>query len=195
MTAIPEPPEHVGTSLDVGTTEDFVRRDRETLSALPVFFRVLDSTLKTVMVAMLAVLVVSVGANVFGRFVLDQSLAFSDELARFLFIWVIFLGAALAHLHREHISVDLFVLRLPARLQSVVTVVQELLILGLMVALLLSARQVLGTAPGKFPLLGLPYNWMNVAVPVCAVIMGTVTVYRIASALRPAQGNARAKEI
>lgn len=195
MTSLPEPPEHVATSLDVGTTEDFVRRDRETLRALPVFFRVLDTALKTVMVAMLAVLIVSVGANVFGRFVLDNSLALSDELARFLFIWVIFLGAALAHLHREHISVDLLVLRLPAPLQRVATVVQELLILGLMVALLLSARQVLGTAPGKFPLLGLPYNWMNVAVPVCAVVMATITVYRIGSALRPAQVDAHTKEV
>jgi TRAP-type C4-dicarboxylate transport system permease small subunit len=190
MGRIPERDEHVGTTLDVGNTEEFIARDREVVGTLPVFFRVLDTVLTVVMVVLLSVLVVSVGANVFGRFVLDNSLAISDELARFLFVWVIFLGAALAHLHREHIAVDLLVAKLPASLQRAAAVVQELLVLVLMVALLVGAREVLATAPGKFPLLGLPYNWMNIAVPTSAVVMGLVTVYRIAVAVRPARPSA-----
>lgn len=181
----PESKEQVEADLEIGSTEEFVQHDREVLRALPVFFRVLDTTLKSVMVAMLVVLIVSVGANVFGRFVLNQSLAASDELARFLFIWVIFLGAALAHLHREHIAVDLLVQRLPPSMHRGATVLQEVLILVLMVALLVSAREVMATAPGASPLLGVPYNWINVAVPVAAVVMVLITVHRIAAAVRP----------
>ena len=184
MTGTPDEA-HLSSTLEVGGIEEFVQRDKETMRALPAFFRVLDTALKSVMVVLLVVLLVSVGANVFGRFVLDNSLAISDELARWLFVWVIFLGAALAHLHREHIAVDMLVLRLPAPLQRVVAVVQELLILALMVALLLAGRQVLATDPGSFPLLGLPYNSMNVAVPLCALVIGLITLYRVGTILRP----------
>jgi TRAP-type C4-dicarboxylate transport system permease small subunit len=175
------------TPADVGAIEEFVQRDRETLAALPRFFRALDMTLKTVMVAMLVVLVVSVGTNVFGRYVLDSSLAVSDQLARFLFVWVIFLGAALAHLHREHIEVDFLVQRASLPVRRVVVVVQEVLILVLVVALLLGAREVLATSPGKMPLLGIPYNWMNFSVPVSSAVIGLVSVYRLATAILPAR--------
>ena len=174
MTGRPDD-EHVATSLEVGSIEEFAQRDKETTRALPTFFRVLDTSLKSVMVVLLVVLIVSVGANVFGRFLLDNSLAISDEFARWLFVWVIFIGAALAHLHREHIAVDMLVLRLSKPMQRVAALVQELLILALMVALLVSGRQVLDTNPGAFPLLGLPYNSMNVAVPLCALVIGMVT--------------------
>lgn len=190
MTGTPDD-EHVATTLEVGSIEEFTQRDRETTRALPTLFRVLDTSLKSVMVVMLGVLIVSVGANVFGRFVLDNSLAISDELARWLFVWVIFLGAALAHLHREHIAVDMLVLKLSDRMQRVAALTQELLILALMVALLLGGRQVLATEPGAFPLLGLPYNSMNVAVPICALVIGMVTLYRIGAIIRPARHNAQ----
>jgi TRAP-type C4-dicarboxylate transport system permease small subunit len=180
-----EPTDVTATPPDVGVIEEFVQRDKETLAALPVFFRVLDLTFKTVMVAMLAVLVVSVGTNVFGRFILDNSLAVSDQLARFLFVWVIFLGAALAHLHREHIEVDFLVQRVPPAARRALVVVQELLILVLVVALLLGAREVLATSPGDMPLLGVPYNWMNFSVPVSAVVIGLVSLYRLAVVLLP----------
>jgi TRAP-type C4-dicarboxylate transport system permease small subunit len=167
-----EPTDVTATPPDVGVIEEFVQRDKETLAALPVFFRVLDLTFKTVMVAMLAVLVVSVGTNVFGRFILDNSLAVSDQLARFLFVWVIFLGAALAHLHREHIEVDFLVQRVPPAARRALVV-------------LLGAREVLATSPGDMPLLGVPYNWMNFSVPVSAVVIGLVSLYRLAVVLLP----------
>ena len=175
------------TTLEAGSIEEFVHHDRETIRALPKLFRVLDTGLKSIMVLFLVILIVSVGANVFGRFVLDNSLAISDELARWLFVWVIFIGAALAHLHREHIAVDMIVNRFPIPVQRIALVVGELLILALMVALLLSGRQVLATDPGAFPLLRLPYNSMNVAVPLCALVIGMVTIYRIAAIVRPAR--------
>ena len=178
---------------EAGSPEEFAAQDRERLRALPAFFRFLDTTLKTLMVVLLVVLIVAVGANVFGRFVLDKSLAVSDELARLLFVWVIFLGAGLAHLHREHIVVDALLEKLRPAAQRVLVVIQELLVLVLMGALLLGARQVMSTSPGNTPLLGVPYNLYTFAVPVSAVMIALITFYRIAVAVRPA-GPAREQE-
>ena len=100
---------------EAGSPEEFAVQDRQRLQSLPALFRFLDTSLKSLMVVLLVVLIVAVGANVFGRFVLDKSLAVSDELARLLFVWVIFLGAGLAHLHREHIVVNTLLEKLPPR--------------------------------------------------------------------------------
>lgn len=151
---------------------------------LPLFFRVIDSVVKTVMVVFLVVLLIAVGANVFGRFVLNTSLPASAELARFLFIWVIFLGAALAHLHNEHIAVTVFVERLSPAVQRWVVVLQELIILVVVVALLLSAAQVMSIDPGTSALLNVPLQWVNFSVPFSAGLMALITVYRIAVAVR-----------
>jgi TRAP-type C4-dicarboxylate transport system permease small subunit len=172
----------------LGTGDAVAAEEQERREDLPRVFLWVDTVLKAVMVALLVVLIIAVGVNVFGRFVLNQSLAGTDELSRFLFIWVIFLGAALAHLHREHIAVTLFVERMPQGLQRAAVVLQELVILTVVVALLLSARQVIAISPGSSPLLDVPLTWINASVPFAAVVMGVVTLQRLAVALRPRSG-------
>lgn len=170
------------TSLEYEAAET----ERQSRKAMPLAFRLIDDVLRFVMVAMLVVLIVTVAVNVVGRFVFNSSLATSDELSRFLFVWVIFLGAALAHLHGEHIAVDLVVARLPRAFARPVIVLQELLIGTVLVALLLSAQRVMSLSLGDSPLLGVPLNWVNASVPVCAVVMLLVTGYRLTGAFRTA---------
>jgi TRAP-type C4-dicarboxylate transport system permease small subunit len=167
---------------------DAVEAEREPFRHMPAVFRLIDAVLKTVMAVLLLVLVVAVGANVFGRFVLNQSLAGSDELARFLFIWVIFLGAALAHLHNEHIAVGILTDRLRPSVQRWFVVVQELVILVVVIALLMGAAEVLSIDPGTSALLDVPLVIVNFAVPFAAGLMGMVTLYRLGVALRPSPG-------
>jgi len=174
-----------GLELDaLGTGDEVAREEQERHQHLPRVFRLLDTVLKTVMVVLLVVLLGAVGANVFGRFVLNRSLPATDELARFLFIWVIFLGAALAHLHNEHIAVTLFVERLPKPLQRAVVVLQELIILVVVLFLLIGAQQVLVLSPGSSPLLDVPLRLISFSVPFSAAIMGLISLYRIGVALR-----------
>lgn len=175
----------MGLDLDALETRDQIAaEEHERHDALPALLRLLDTVINVVMVVLLLVLVVSVAANVGGRFTGWWSLPAASEIARFIFIWVIFLGAALAHLHNEHIAVSLFVERLPRGAQRLAVVLQELLILVVVVALLLSARQVMAISPGSSPLLDVPLQLINFAVPFCAALMGVISVYRIALALR-----------
>ena len=185
----PADPEDVhrptGLDLEALGTEAAVAQERRLHESLPLLFRLIDTVVKTVMVLLLVVLIAAVGVNVFGRFVLNQSMPGSDELARFLFIWVIFLGAALAHLHKEHIAVSLLVDRLPPGGRRAMVVLQELVILTVVVAILVSARRVMAISPGDSPLLNVPLQLVNFSVPLSAALMAVITLYRIAVALRP----------
>ena len=57
------------------------------------------------------VMVAVVAAQVFCRYVLNQSLFWSEELARYLLVWMTFLGASVAFHRRVHPSIDIFRVR------------------------------------------------------------------------------------
>lgn len=59
------------------------------------------------------VMVAVVGAQVFSRYVLNHSIFWSEELARFILVWLTFLGATVAYRRRAHAGIDIISKRLP----------------------------------------------------------------------------------
>lgn len=57
---------------------------------------------------------------IFFRYVLNHSLFWSDELVRYLFVWLTLLGASVVLREREHIRVEYFVEKLPLRMRRVI---------------------------------------------------------------------------
>ena len=74
-------------------------------------------------------MIVTVCLQVFFRYVLEQPLSWSEELARYAFVWLSFLGAAMALGKRLHFGVDYFVNKLPSRFSAGLEVGTNLLIL------------------------------------------------------------------
>ena len=54
-----------------------------------------------------------VAVQVFFRYVLNQSLFWSEELARFLLVWLSFLGASVAYRRKVHPGIDVLTSRIP----------------------------------------------------------------------------------
>lgn len=67
--------------------------------------RRLEHGLDIALGAMVAVMVLAVFYQVFGRYVIGRAPAWSEELARFLLLWLVLLGAAAALRTGGHISV------------------------------------------------------------------------------------------
>jgi len=91
--------------------------------------RALDWILDRVTLVLLAVLLLVVGGQVFSRYVLNHSLFWSEELARYLFIYLVFLGAAIVLRRNGHIQVSFFVERLPPGVRRAIAVLVDLLLL------------------------------------------------------------------
>jgi TRAP-type transport system small permease protein len=62
--------------------------------------------------AMLAVMVVLVFGNVFMRYAFNSGFTLSEELSRWLFVWLTFLGAVVALRDNGHLGTDMLVGRL-----------------------------------------------------------------------------------
>lgn len=85
--------------------------------------------LKIVIVACLALMVVLVFGNVVLRYAFNLGITVSEELSRFLFVWLTFLGAIVGFRERGHLGVDMVVGRLPPAGKKTCLVVSQVLML------------------------------------------------------------------
>ena len=87
--------------------------------------KVLEESLRFALLALFAVIIVCVSLQVFFRYVLNDPLTWSEELARFSFMWMVFLGLGLAERDDQHIAVDFFVSKMPSGAQKAVRLAVE----------------------------------------------------------------------
>lgn len=69
--------------------------------------RIFDKAVYAVIFLCIAGFVALSFAQVFCRFILNDSLVWSEELCRYLFVWMVFLGAGVGVLYRKHITIDI----------------------------------------------------------------------------------------
>src|SRR2546428_13737295 len=74
-------------------------------------------------------MVVMVFGNVVLRYALNSGIIVSEEVSRWLFLWVTFLGAIVAVKEHAHLGTDFLISRLPARGKKVCLVLGHLLML------------------------------------------------------------------
>ena len=85
--------------------------------------------LSVLIAACLAVMVVLVFGNVVLRYAFNSGISLSEEVSRWLFIWVTFLGAIVAMREHGHLGTDMLVSRLPVAGKKVCLVAGQLLML------------------------------------------------------------------
>ena len=85
--------------------------------------------LKGVIALCLAVMVVLVFGNVVLRYAFNSGIAFSEELSRWLLVWMTFLGAIVALREHAHLGVDTLLLMLPPLGRRICFLVSYLLML------------------------------------------------------------------
>lgn len=77
----------------------------------------------------LAVMVVLVFGNVVLRYAFNSGIAISEELSRWLFVWITFLGAVSAIKENAHLGTDMLVSRLPVAGKKACMVLGQVLML------------------------------------------------------------------
>jgi TRAP-type C4-dicarboxylate transport system permease small subunit len=75
--------------------------------------------LKTICFLLMLAMVLIIFAQVLARYAFSNSLSWSEEIGRYLFVWMTFIGSAIAVRNKLHVSLDMFVSHLPHRLQKI----------------------------------------------------------------------------
>ena len=100
------------------------------IRALQSLSRWCNRTSKVLVIGMMAVMSVVVLAQVFLRYVVQASLSWSEELARYLMVWIGLFGASLALQEGRHIEVTLLLDRMPRALRKILMGIALLAVLG-----------------------------------------------------------------
>ncbi len=137
-----------------------------------------------------------VAAQVVFRYVLNSSLTWSEELSRYLFVWITFLGAALAVRDGIHIRIDMLVTRLPERVAKVLAALVGLLVFGFLLAMIVWGFQLVRQTSGTpSPALRLPENYVYyAALPVACLMAAYYTARRVLAVIRAAKPGREGKE-
>jgi TRAP-type C4-dicarboxylate transport system permease small subunit len=139
--------------------------------------RLLNKGLSLFCISLCSVLVVCVVWQVFSRYVLNIPSTTTDEIARFLFIWVGLMGAAYTLGQKRHLAIELLEQKLEnspinlAKLRLIINGVSigfaaVIMVYGGMnlVVQILQSGQI-------SPALGLKMGWVYFAIPLCGIFM------------------------
>ena len=124
-------------------------------------------------------------ANVILRYVFSSGLDISEELSRFFFVWLIFIGAIVAMRHHAHMGFDLVVTASGPGMRRVLLFISNGLILFVCWLLLNGAWLQSGvTATDRSPVTGLSMIFVFGIVIPSAIGIGIIAIHRMIGALR-----------
>ena len=89
----------------------------------------IDSVLGKTLVLIMSVMVINVLWQVFTRYVTGNPSSFTDELARYLMIWIGVLGAAYVSWRNLHVAIDILPLRQSKKTQKKLKIIVTILII------------------------------------------------------------------
>ncbi|MBO3761830.1 TRAP transporter small permease subunit [Ciceribacter sp. L1K22] len=124
---------------------------------IDLFYRILD----VLLIFLLSGMAVMVFVNVVLRYAFNSGLTVSDELARYFFVWVTFIGAVVAFREHGHMGVETLVAMFGRKGRVICMALSNILIIGV------SAIFFWGTWK-QFPI-----NW-SMSAPVTGLSMGFV---------------------
>jgi TRAP-type C4-dicarboxylate transport system permease small subunit len=134
--------------------------------------------------ALLAVLVVINGAAVFQRYVMFDSISWSEEAIRYFAVWMTFLGGATASWYLEHMDMDAIGEFLGSGGRRIQKLVIEACVLGFaLIVSWQSIRYCWLNGSQTAPTSGMPMVWVYGAMVVGGLLLVLVTLVRIADLL------------
>jgi TRAP-type C4-dicarboxylate transport system permease small subunit len=143
--------------------------------------RITCTVISTVMRIMLAVMFVIFIALVITRYFFSFSPPWSEEISRFLLVWISMLGAAVLVVYQDHFALHMLVQKLPPRLKMIHSLVVQIIVLIVCcvvfyhsIGFAIAARDVVAMGSG------LSMFWPKLSIPVgmgLMVVFGMISIF------------------
>lgn len=139
------------------------------------FIKKLDRALEIVVITLMGILVIDVLWQVFSRFILSDPSSFTDELARFLLIWLSLFGGAYMLGKKQHLAIDLITHRLDKRqILYLDTVVQSVILVFVITVLIIGGSRLVFVTlylNQTSAALGIELGYVYAVIPLSGLIM------------------------
>lgn len=153
----------------------------------------LDKVVTWVCIVLFAIMVFAAGAQIVARYILGASLEWSEELARYMFIWSVLLGSSMCVKRRGHVGVELVVMMLPERLRAYAEILADALSVIFFAILTIYGIEVTEITSDQFsPAMDFPMGAAYASIPTGGFIMLLYTVENIMLDVRKIMSSSRA---
>jgi TRAP-type C4-dicarboxylate transport system permease small subunit len=153
------------------------------------FFQVILNGIQKVLTYCICILLFGLVMVVLGstmsRYFLNYSIAWAEELSRFMLIWTVFIGAVVANAYNEHMGLDILVKLAPKKVSNLIMIVSYIFVL-LATGLIISGGITLMTESidSLSPALSIPYGYIYTIVPVCGLLLLLQTVIKLVNCFK-----------
>ncbi|MBI3988045.1 MAG: TRAP transporter small permease [candidate division NC10 bacterium] len=155
---------------------------------MPIFERAIEAInlgVKRLLPFVLFLMVVVAFLQVIYRYALQLPLVWSEELARYLFVWLTLMGSVIGVAEGTHITVEVMTRLLPRGGQLFLRLIGHLAVLVLLAILTVEGIQLTqATAAQTSSGMGLRMSYVYAAVPLNAFLMGLNVIRWILADLR-----------
>jgi TRAP-type C4-dicarboxylate transport system permease small subunit len=147
--------------------------------------RIVSQILEIMMVAILGAMVLLVFGNVVARYLFDAAITWAEEVARFLFVWLTYVGATFAAYKGLHLGIDLVVVRLGSR-PRIFTEIFKLVVILAFLAVWAIGGVALVEANLNYmsPATGFSMGFVYLIGPLAAVLITYDTALKLVAAIR-----------
>lgn len=126
-------------------------------TVINLFYRLLD----IVLIALIGGMALMVFVNVIMRYTMNSGIPVTEELSRFFFVWLTFIGAVVAHHHNLHMGMETFVACLGRGGRKLMMGLSDLLIIGCAGVLFVGTwKQLPINMSMSAPVSGIPMGWV-----------------------------------
>lgn len=138
---------------------------------LVAFSDFLNTIVKHLCIVLVGILVVLVLVTVFFRYVLNMGIGWSDELARYLNIWVALFGASIAFKYGDHVGIEFFRNFLPDKALRIFKFLMRFLILVFLCISEYYFYFYFIKSRALTPAMQIPYRWIQLSLFVGFAVM------------------------
>lgn len=148
------------------------------------FFGLLEGLLNVVLGIFMSLMFLFLFLNIVLRYVFNSGIPWAEEMSRFLFIWVTFLGAIVALKDNQHLGVSALIKRCPPTLKKFLYLVSSVIVIYVLFLSLVGSWRM--TVLGKHNFAsttGLSLAWMWGVGVITFASMLAITVYKLYTAM------------
>ncbi|MFG6084010.1 TRAP transporter small permease [Paracoccus litorisediminis] len=126
-------------------------------TVINLFYRLLDY----VLIFLIGGMALMVFVNVVMRYTMNSGIPVTEELSRFFFVWLTFIGAVVAHRHNLHMGMETFVAMMGRKGRMLMMGLSDLLIIGCSFVLFWGSWKQLPINMSMLaPVSGIPMGWV-----------------------------------
>ncbi len=137
------------------------------------------------MALLIFIMMVDIFAAVLSRYVFRSSLSFAEELGRYVFVWITFLGMARCIASDKHVALDLISHALSGEAKKKWKITTYVISMVFFTALTYGGFELVKVGMRqKSPTMRIPMNYLYIVIPICGILSLFFLVVKIMDTLK-----------